>query len=242
MSELCNTLKAMMELVDITVTELARQTGVGQPVIHRMASGETDNPKVGSLSPIAKFFNINISQLIGDEPLPEGMLNGNHNPYYRHWSKIPLLSWQQATVWPEQFTPTEIQSYISTEANITTNAFAVNVEDNTMHPRYPQGTVLIMEPTLQAQDKDFALVHVDGEDKAQFKQVLFDGTDLYLKPLNADFEVKKVENNYKILGVMVQSLTEYYQDRLSARAQYLDAEHSPVKKRKDRVVAETDQA
>lgn len=239
MSELCNILKAMMESVDITVTELARQTGVGQPVIHRMASGETDNPKVGSLSPIAKFFNINISQLIGDDPLPPELMSGSYNPLYRHWSKVPLLSWEQAICWPEEFTSTEIQSYISTESNVSEKAFAVKMEDNTMFPRYPKGTTLIIEPSIEIKDKDFALIHVTGEDKAQFKQALLDGHELYLKPLNSDFEIKKIDAGRRVLGIMVQSLTEYYQDRMSGRGIHSDSEQAPVKKRKERI-AETD--
>jgi len=237
-SKLSTILKALMNEVKITVTELARQTGIGQPVIHRMASGETDNPKVGSLSPIAKFFNVNISQLIGDEPLPSDRISGSHNPYYRSWSKLPLLSWEQATGWPDRVTHHEVFSYVSTESNVTEQAFAVKVEDNTMDPRYPEGTLLIIEPSLQVHDKDFALVHVEGQKKAQFKQVLFDGEDLYLKPINKDFEIKKVDREYSVLGVMVQSLTEYYQDRLPPGEEEALDSKPPVKKRKDKAFAD----
>jgi SOS-response transcriptional repressor LexA len=234
MSELSNNLRALMHDVGITVTELARQTGVGQPVIHRMASGETDNPKVGSLSPIAKFFNVNISMLIGDEPLPAERFKSSHNPYYRSWSKLPLLSWEQATVWPHQQIPKEIESYISTESKVSDKAFAVRMEDNTMLPRYPKGTIFIIEPDLTPQDKDFAAVRVGSQATIQFKQIMFDGEDLYLKPLNSDFEIKRIDKPYDIVGVMVQSLTEYYQDRVY-QVDDSDNTHQtaqPVKKKK----------
>jgi SOS-response transcriptional repressor LexA len=178
--------------------------------------------------------------LIGDDPLPNDRISGSHNPYYRSWSKLPLLSWEQATGWPDRVTHHEVFSYVSTESNVTEHAFAVRVEDNTMKPRYPEGTLLIIEPSLRAHDKDFALVHVDGQKKAQFKQVLFDGEDLYLKPLNKDFEIKKVDGNYAILGIMVQSLTEYYQDRLPAGEETALDSKPPVKKRKDKAFADTD--
>lgn len=232
MSDLNTNLRALMQEVGITVTELARQTGVGQPVIHRMASGETDNPKVGSLSPIAKFFNVNISMLIGDEPLPKDRFPGSHNPYYRSWSKLPLLSWEQAAAWPDVRIPAEISSYISTESKISNTAFAIKVEDNTMLPRYPKGTILIIEPEIKPEDKDFAAVHVEGQKAIQFKQILFDGVDLYLKPLNADFEINRVDKPYKIKGVMVQSLTEYYQDRLPGPVEEEEVVKQPVKKKR----------
>lgn len=214
MSELSNILKTMMSEVKITVTELARQTGVGQPVIHRMASGETDNPKVMSLSPIAKFFDLNLSQLIGDEPLPSDRISGIHNPYYRSWSQLPLLSWEQAVYWPETKLPQDTVSYIATEAMVSEKAFAVKIEDQTMQPRFAKDSMIVIEPSLTPADNDFALVHVEGEPKAQFKQILFDGKDLYLKPLNSDFEIRHITGEYRVLGVMVQALTEFYQDRM----------------------------
>lgn len=238
MSKLSENLKALMREVGITVTELARQTDVGQPVIHRMASGETDNPKVGSLSPIAKFLNVNISQLIGDEPLPEDRFKGSHNPYYRSWSKLPLLSWEQAAAWPMQKIPSEVESYISTEAIVSDKAFAVKMEDSTMLPRYAEGTVLIIEPTIDARNNDFAAVLVNGEQRMQFKQALYDGDDLYLKPLNPDFQIRNVGKDYRVLGTMVQALTEYYQDRApQEEIQYL-SNKPPVKKRRDETTEE----
>ena len=234
MSKLSTVLRTLMHEVGITVTELARQTNIGQPVIHRMASGETDNPKVGSLSPIAKFFNVN--QLIGDEPLDPARFQGSHNPYYRQWSRLPLLSWEQAAHWPERLMPAEIQSYISTELNVTEKAFAIHMEDTTMINRFPIGTIFVIEPKMEVQDKDFIALQVEGEDKIQFKQVLMDGPDVYLKPLNTDFETKKLTKNYRALGVMVQALTEYNTDRrpITAETENLLPEvNSPIKRRKD---------
>jgi SOS-response transcriptional repressor LexA len=213
MSTLSTLLRALMLEVGITVTELARQTGVGQPVIHRMASGETDNPKVASLSPIAKFFNVNISQLIGDEPLPADRFAGSHNPFYRQWSRLPLLSWKQAIQWPEVMAQAEIQSYISTEAYVSEKAFAIRMEDTTMTAQFPLNTMMVIEPNIKPHNKDFIAIYVEGDEQIQFKQMLLDGSDLYLKPLNPDFETKKITKNYKILGVMIQAFIEYYTTR-----------------------------
>ncbi len=244
MSNLNSILKALMHEVGITVTELARRTGVGQPVIHRMASGETDNPKVGSLSPIAKFLNVTISQLVGDDPLPKDRFKGSHNPYYRSWTKLPLLSWEQAAHWPRRVY-SEVQSYISTEAVVSENAFAVRVEDSTMAPRFPEATILVFDPEIKAQDKDFVAIHIEGHQKMQFKQMLLDGPDLYLKPINVDFQTNRVDKPYRVLGVMTQALTEFYQDR---RPHVLDEEDetpaqakSPIKKRKDHKPAYSDE-
>ncbi len=232
MSKLSTVLKALMHDVGITVTELARQTGVGQPVIHRMASGETDNPKVGSLSPIAKFFGVNISMLVGDEPLATTRFAGSYNPYYRSWSKLPLLTWAQCSAWPEKHLPAEINSYISTESNVSDKAFAVRMEDQTMAPHYPKDTFMVFEPTLTASDNDIVAIYIEGQSQIQVKQLMLDGDDLYLKPLNADFEINRINKPHRILGVLVQSLTEYYQDQLRKEVEPEGNTASPVKKKK----------
>lgn len=60
----------------ITSAELARRTGIGQPVIYRIMTGSTDNPQVLTLKPIAEFFKISIDQLLGISPLSTRALNG----------------------------------------------------------------------------------------------------------------------------------------------------------------------
>lgn len=245
MQNLSTILRVLMNEVKITVTELARQTGIGQPVIHRMASGETDNPKVGSLSPIAKFFNVNISQLVGDEPLPANRVAGSHNPYYRSWYQVPLLSWEQAAARPERMIPSDVQCQVSTVSHVSPQAFAVRMEDTTMAPRYPLGTLLLIEPTLPAQDKDFVAIVVEGEPKVQIKQILMDGNDIYLKPYNNDFETKRVAKPYQIKGVMIQSLTEYHQERRPINVEdenLLPEQRSPVKKKREQFAMQDDEA
>lgn len=198
-------LKALMAEVRINESELARRTGIGQPVVHRIASGETDNPKVGTLSPIANFFAVSISQLIGDEPLPANRIPGTFNPGIQSWKRLPLLTWSQALEWPhipEHNKPTQT---ISIDQNVNENAYALIVKDNTMEPRFPEGTTLIVDSELQPQNRDFAIVYVNNQKLPTFKQVLIDGESIYLKPLNPDFKTILLDKNYKFLGVVIQA-------------------------------------
>ena len=74
MNKLAPILCQLIREQQITVSELARRTQIGQPVIHRLISGVTLDPKVSTLSALANYFNISINQLIGDEPLPHTMV------------------------------------------------------------------------------------------------------------------------------------------------------------------------
>lgn len=61
-----------MDRADITENELARQTGVPQPTINRILSGESRDPRTGTLEKLAEFFNVTVTQLRGEAPLIEG--------------------------------------------------------------------------------------------------------------------------------------------------------------------------
>lgn len=217
MAELSNILRSLMSELTITVTQLARETGVGQPVIHRISTGETKDPKASSLSAIAKYFNVTISQLIGDDPMDKDRFSGSHNAKFRWWTKVPLLSWDRAVNWPNKKAAySQHQSFIATEALASDDAFALRMKDATMQPQFPEGSLLIIEPALTPQDKDFIAVHLEGDSQLQVKQLLYDGDDKYLKPLNNEFQIKKIDKPYKIYGVVIQALSEFHGERLRA--------------------------
>jgi len=69
MVNLSGTLSLLMSEKGIKSAELARKTGIGQPVIYRLMTGTTDNPQIQTLKPIADFFEVSIDQLLGLSPL-----------------------------------------------------------------------------------------------------------------------------------------------------------------------------
>ncbi len=202
-------LKQLMAEQGLSESELARRTGIGQPVIHRMASGETDNPKVATLSPVANYFALSISQLIGDDALPADRVSGTHNPTSVQLHKLPILTWEQAILWPEKKSDVQVAEYTATDMEVGENAYVLRVKDTTMRPRFPEDTLIVVDPSLKPQDRDFAIVHIDSYQQALFRQVLVDGGDTYLKPLNADFKIILLSDRYKTLGVMVQARSDF---------------------------------
>lgn len=206
----------MMADESLTETELFRRTGIGQPVIHRIASGETDNPKIATLSPIANYFNISISQLIGDDPLPEARLSGRYSRKLERWHKVPLLAWNHIPTWLSSTDPQTPARKIATDARVGENAYAVELYNTSMSPQFPQGTTLIIDPKRQPQDGDFAVIHQQNKQAPTFKQVLIDGASILLKPLNKDFNTINYSDDYRFLGVMVQSKFDQFADSISA--------------------------
>ncbi len=69
MKNLADVLSFLMTSTGIKSAELARKTGVAQPVISRLMTGVTNNPQILTIKPIADFFAINLEQLLGISPL-----------------------------------------------------------------------------------------------------------------------------------------------------------------------------
>lgn len=77
MGNLADTLSHLMFKKGIKSAELARKTGVGQPVIYRLMTGITDNPQINTLKPIADYFGVSLDQLVGIIPLTKQNLFNN---------------------------------------------------------------------------------------------------------------------------------------------------------------------
>ncbi len=78
-----------------------------------------------------------------------------------------------------------------------------------MEPRFPEGTVLLIDPDLKPNSLDFAIIHIEGQNLPNFKQILIDGEHTILKPLNSDFKTLLLNKPHKFLGVMVQSRMDF---------------------------------
>ena len=69
MENLSTVLTHLVAEKGISSAELARKTGISQPVVYRLISGETSNPQVLTLKPIADYFGVSLEQLLGLVPL-----------------------------------------------------------------------------------------------------------------------------------------------------------------------------
>ncbi len=209
MQQLSNTLKTLLQEQGLTASSLARITGIGQPVIHRMLSGTTDNPKVATLSPIAKYFKISISQLIGDSPLQTSS-NHQNNELKTPLRHLPLLTWQQALDHANIKTE-EIQNYITVDANCSIHSFALRLQQNSGINSIPLGSLLLFDPQLPAQNQDYVLAAQATANAVSLQQVIIDGDKSYLITPNQNAALNDVNSlqNFVIIGVLFTSIVQH---------------------------------
>lgn len=200
---LCENLNRLMEGSRLSMSQLHRNTGVAIPTIQRMRDDPSANPTISSLKPIADFFNLTVNQLIGDEPLPMNRIAGSYQENKDKWVSIPIISWEEAITWPKNKIEREYSNTISTDIDVSKNAYALKVEeDNWIN--LATGTILIIDPEMEHTHRDFLVVYSPGEKRPSIKQILFDDADRYLKPVIHGYQIVKLTSDYKFLGVIVE--------------------------------------
>jgi len=200
-NKISKALRLLLEEHKLTTTELARRTGLVQPVVYRMISGETINPKIETLIPLARYFKITVDQLIG-----QSALASTHTKTSNRVIKLPIISWQEAIDWPDVPLQEKVTSYCHTNTTVSETAFALTIKNSTMAPSFPEKSLIVVDNETPLKNKDFAIIHLKKRKEAIFRQVLFDGEDLYLKSLNPDFKVIHLHksDDYRCLGVVLE--------------------------------------
>ncbi len=192
--------------------DLAREVKLPQPTIHRLVTGKSTRPYKSSLEPIADFFSVTIDDLLGEpnaiNSIWEGDTKKNKNTIPSKLIKhIPIIHWDNITK-----TQKSNSGYIITAGNLSNDSFAVTMPDSSMEPFFMIGTLLIFDPNQNPKDRSYVLVNSLENNLYVFRQLLIDGNDKYLKPLNPDlntFKIKALNKKDKILATLVESRNQY---------------------------------
>lgn len=185
----------------LNAEELSRRTGLPASTIKKIRNHVDSNPTLSTLSPLSQYFSLTISQLVGDEPFPKTRMSGAYQLDTNKLFHIPLINWQTAIHWLgaiDHSHPT-----ITTEHKYSKQAYALLVEEENWE-NLAKDTALLVEPTLDAEHRDFVIVHKVGQKTPTLKQILIDDEQIYLKPVTQGYNIAIFTPEYKILGVIVE--------------------------------------
>lgn len=145
---------------------------------------------------VAAVLGLSVAQLMG------GSENIQAGPEVR--GAVPLISAVQAGNYKmhvDNFHPDDGgEERIATTVPVKRHTFALRVSGDSMEPEFKEGAVLIVEPEMEAQPGDF-IIAKNGDEETTFKQLIRDGGDWYLKPLNPRYPIKPL-GKASIVGVV----------------------------------------
>ena len=209
MSSLNTVLSLLMDECDIDDATLSRETNVPASTISRMRLNSDANPTASTLRPIARFFSISISQLLGDDPLPIDRLPGTHNPRGFVAARMPVIDWDYISNWlhhQEGGYNRPLTQWISTEKLIGTRAFALHIFTDSFGLAFRKGSLIIVDPDQAPKDGDLILLELTDDKLTVLKQFLVDGNETYIRSVNPEMKgTWQLTKTHNILGVIIET-------------------------------------
>jgi transcriptional regulator with XRE-family HTH domain len=184
--KLSDNLNLLMAEAHISADELGRRTSIPASTIKKIRSRYNPNPTLSTLLPLAHYFLVTLGQLVGDEPLPPERVRGVREDNL----VIPIVSWGEVV-------------RLSSKHDCSQNIYTLIVEEDDWE-NLAKGTTLLVDPTLHAEHRDFAIIYKEGQAVPTLKQVLYDEERMYLKSLVQGYNITLFTPEHRILGVVVE--------------------------------------
>lgn len=176
--------------MDLSPTEIARRSGVPQPTVHRILSGQSEDPKVTIIRKIAACLGTTLAELEGNPTPIEDKLT------------VPLIDWDMLTDPRAQ----KLATLIPCPTNHGPNTFATRVKDNTMTAQYgrsyPEGSIIYIDPDRaeEARPGDRVFAMIEGEIPS-FKLYGEADGERYLQSINLQYPI--ISRPFEISGLVI---------------------------------------
>jgi transcriptional regulator with XRE-family HTH domain len=207
-------LKSLLFEHDLTPTELGRRLeDIPQQTIQRIVKGKIKKPHTKTLQAIANYFGLSPGDFYQDDPsailFSEDVIKKNDES-----KVIEVYDWESLQNVLNENTPKgkSIRQLVIM-SGYRDHTFGVVMPDSSMSPYFPKGSVLIIEPFQNFEDRSFVLVHLMQTNKFLFRQILSDGENHFLKALSSDlasFPIRKLDEGDKVIGKLVETRQTHF--------------------------------
>jgi SOS-response transcriptional repressor LexA len=180
---------------------LAEMVGLTHRGASKWLSGETC-PPAKKYADLAKKLNVREEWLrTGELPI----VNEAIVPL------LPALSNPVAVYRAEDFLSQSKKpiQYVNCDLVSKGELFAIKLDSEAMSPRFPTGTIVLLDNKKLFQDGDFVLVNFENYPVPIFRQLLIAGSSLYLHAHNPKFDRLLLTHPQRILGVMIQAILSF---------------------------------
>ena len=203
-NELSVNLYKQMQKHSINEAELARRTHIPQPTLHKILSGKTEDPRFSTLQQLAVFFGLTVDELVS------GIQYSGKQKVSSRINSIPIISYRDCLKGLDyigKLSIKEWKEWLSIE-NAPSGAFGIG-STACAEPRFPRGTILIVDPNLIPKDGDLVIVQYKDAEEATLRELSIDGPNKLLLPLNPNFCKDVFDKSIMILGVVFEYRFSY---------------------------------
>lgn len=202
---LAKRVKAGRKRLELTQQQLAAEAGLAQSDVSKIERGQIQ--RTTAIPALARALRCNPHWLDtgNGEPQWDNTSNTIDGPAIR--GRVPLISWVQAGSWGEivdNLHPGDAEEWIPTTARVGKAAFALKIVGDSMAPKVPDGSIVIFDPAKNYHHGSLILAKRTGDQVATFKQLWYDGSTPYLKPLNDRYPMLEMPDDTRIIAVAVR--------------------------------------
>lgn len=185
-------------LLGLSEQQFADAVGVSRGAVQQWEKPDGTAPKRANQPRVAELLGISVAELVsGDSRMSLGL---------DVRAEIPLISEVEAGNYTviDNFKPRGGFETVPVTVPVRRHTFALRVHGDSMvgstGDSFPEGSILVVEPELTAEPGDYVIV-LNSKNETTFKQLVKDGADYYLKPLNTRYPVKPL-GSAEIIGVV----------------------------------------
>lgn len=200
---LSDRLRFLLKQANLTEAELSRRTGLSQQVCNHLLKGNTANPRVDTLIPIAKLLGITLGQLAGTESLGNVLLK--KESFY-----VPILKWDQIVPWVKQKSPFSDESnviWICCHPGIGKSSYAMRSKKS-FEPLFDSDALLVIDPSAEYLPGQFVVVRAENHEWT-IRRFIENKGQLYLKPILVGAPMTKLETTHQLFGTVVEARTNF---------------------------------
>ena len=210
-TKIAKNLKALLAKEQLSANQLARMLNIPPMTIRRLITGETADPRISTLKLIAHYFNVSVDALSDAGEQTPIKLTEKTKPHL-----VPIISWNIAE--KNALNDLDLKQWktwqpisLNEKDTISANAFALESRPS-MHPRFPQGTIFIIDPSVTSRDGDIVLVRIKKDGALTLRELVIDAPERRLEPITSGSNsLQYSPKEYEIIGVNV--LTMLYNRR-----------------------------
>lgn len=127
-------------------------------------------------------------------------------------AKFPLISWVSAGIWNEAIDPysiKDIDKWSETTKEASCNSFWLKVKDDSMNSpvglSIPEGMLILVDPDKEPSTGSLVIAKLAKDNEATFKKLVIDAGQAFLKPLNPRYPLITINDDCKIIGVVIEA-------------------------------------
>lgn len=189
----------------LTLREVAEKLGVSESLISRYESNDVKNMGIDKLIPLAKVLDTTPAFLMGWEDKKEKE-NINIDTATTDYIMIPLYESISAGYGASNSEFIEMIPVFGLKKNGTTY-FAVKVEGDSMEPKIPNGSTIIIKKDIQIESGEIGAFNLNDENFVKQKKVVKDRLILHSFNLAYDDKVVNEFDDFieygKVVKVMI---------------------------------------